>query len=218
MPDTNRDPSTGLAKQLSLSSGHLCLIYNDEKQRRKIVSEYLSAGLRQGEKVRYFADVATLDDVRGWLLEMGVELPETPANQVNQVNQANQAFTVVRAEAGYCPAGHFEPKKMIDGSTRQYELAKQAGFTGLRSTGEMSWVLKGIPGSDRFLEYEALLNTIKTDFPHVGMCQYDSRLFDGATLARVLRVHPLMVAEGQIVNNPFYTRPEELGAESISVG
>lgn len=38
------------------------------------------------------------------------------------------------------------------------------------------------------------------------------------TLARVLRVHPLMVADGQIVNNPFYSRPEELDAESIGVG
>jgi hypothetical protein len=41
------------------------------------------------------------------------------------------------------------------------------------------------------------------------MCQYDARVFDGATLFRVLKVHPYMSAHGQIVRNPFYTRPEE---------
>jgi hypothetical protein len=41
------------------------------------------------------------------------------------------------------------------------------------------------------------------------MCQYDARRFDGATLFKVLQVHPYMVAQGQIVRNPFYLKPEE---------
>jgi len=40
------------------------------------------------------------------------------------------------------------------------------------------------------IEYEMMLNTVESDFPHSGMCQYDARLFDGATLFRVLQVHP----------------------------
>ena len=41
------------------------------------------------------------------------------------------------------------------------------------------------------------------------MCQYDARLFDGATLFKVLQIHPFMVAQGQVVRNPYYLRPEE---------
>jgi len=59
------------------------------------------------------------------------------------------------------------------------------------------------------LEYEMGLNAIQDAFPHVGMCQYDARRFDGAMLFKVLQVHPYMVAHGQIVRNPFYLKPEE---------
>jgi hypothetical protein len=91
----------------------------------------------------------------------------------------------------------------------RYATARKAGYRGSRACGEMTWALRSIPGSDRLLEYEALINTISETFPYFGMCQYDARLFDGATLFKVLQVHPYMVAQGQIVRNPFYVLPEE---------
>jgi hypothetical protein len=86
----------------------------------------------------------------------------------------------------------------------------------VRSSGEMSWTLRDIPGSDRWLEYETLLNTVTGTFPHTEMCLYDARLFDGATLFKVLQVHPYMVADGQSVRNPFYLGPEEFRKEFMS--
>ncbi len=178
-------------------SGHICLIYDSEGQRQKIVSEYLAAGLRQGELVRYAADVTTPEQVRAWLLEMGVEIPE------------GDSFTVFKAENFYYPNGQFDPQALIAGMLPRFEQVKEAGYRGIRSSGEMSWALKGILGAERWLEYETLLNTVGGTFPHTGMCQYDARLFDGATLFKVLQVHPYMIAQGQIVRNPFYVRPEE---------
>ena len=188
----------GFTKELFPYGAHLCLIYDSEEERRQIAAEYMAAGLRQGEQVRYFTDVSTPEEIRSWLRGMGVDVPE------------NEAFGIARAENAYCPEGRFEPKKMIAGSAQRYETAKNAGYSGVRFCGEMSWALKGIHGSDRFLEYEALLNTVTATFPHSGMCQYDARLFDGATLFKVLQLHPYMIANGQIVRNPFYLRPEEV--------
>jgi hypothetical protein len=91
----------------------------------------------------------------------------------------------------------------------RFDMARQAGYPGSRACGEMSWTLRDIPGADRFLEYEVRLNTITETFPYIGMCQYDARLFDGATLFKVLQVHPFMIAQGQLVRNPFYIKPEE---------
>jgi len=98
---------------------------------------------------------------------------------------------------------------MIERSGKRYKIAKEAGFSGSRASGEMSWALKGIPGSDRILEYESLLNAVKDEFPHSGMCQYDARLFDGATLLKVLQVHPYIFAHGQVVQNPYFIKPND---------
>jgi hypothetical protein len=91
----------------------------------------------------------------------------------------------------------------------RYRKAQEAGYRGSRVTGEMTWALRNIPGSDRVLEYEAMINTIDESFPHWGMCQYDARRFDGATLFKVLQVHPFVIANGQVVRNPYYLKPEE---------
>jgi hypothetical protein len=204
MSELKKELQMGFTHEHFPESCHICLIYENEQQRQKIVSEYIAAGIRQGEVVRYFTDQTMPESVRSWLLELGVELSEV---------EQNGSFGISIAENAYCPDGQFEPQKMIDRAVQRYGIAQKAGYTGSRACGEMSWALKDIPGSDRLLEYEVLLNTITSSFPHNGMCQYDARLFDGATLFNVLQVHPYIIAQGQIVRNPYYIKPEEFMAE-----
>ena len=90
--------------------------------------------------------------------------------------------------------------------TRRLE---QMGCPAVRATGETSWAVRGIPGCDRLLEYEARLNTALETVPVTAVCQYDVNLFDGGTILDVLRVHPIMISRGQLVKNPFYVGPEE---------
>ncbi len=204
MDDQRQEINLGFTREHLPESGHMCLIYDNEAQRRKIVSEYLAAGLKQGDLIRYFTDMATPEEVCAWLSEMGVELPES---------REGGSFSIIKAEKHYCPSGHFVPQEVLDGMVSRYAMAKEAGYSGSRATSEMTWALKDIPGVNRFLEYEALINMIPHTFPFTGMCQYDARRFDGATLFQVLQVHPYMVAQGQVVRNPFYIRPEEFLAK-----
>jgi hypothetical protein len=201
MSEVRKDISLGFTGEPFPEVTHMCMIFDNDKQRQKIAAEFMAAGLKGGELVRYVADATTPEEVRAWLLELGVELP------------AEAPFSVFNAESFYCPNGRFDPQEMIGGMLPRYEQAKKAGYSGVRSCGEMNWVLRDIANVDRLLEYEALLNTIATTYPHIGMCQYDARLFDGATLLKVLKVHPYMVAQGQVVRNPFYIKPEEFLAE-----
>ena len=197
----------GLTQADFAGNHHLCLIYDDDEQRRKIVTEFMSAGLKQGELVRYFTDTTSPQEIRAWLLETGVALPQA---------EENGDFAIIKAESAYCPGGCFTPQEMIDKMVSRYAMAKKAGYRGTRACGEMNWALRDIPGANRLLEYEVRINTLTGTFPHMGMCQYDARLFDGATLFKVLKVHPFMIAQGQIVRNPFYIKPEEFLAKLSS--
>lgn len=200
MNDSRKELDMGFTKEHFPQGIHMCLIYDRDDERQKIVSEYMAAGLKQGEQVRYFTDMTAPEDVRSWLLEAGVELPQ---------ESKDGPFSILKAEDGYCRNGRFNPKEWVNGLQPHFELVKEAGYSGLRSCGEMTWALKGIPGSERLLEYEVLLSTVTADFPHSGMCQYDARRFDGATLLNVLKVHPWVVVRGKIVQNPYYLSPEE---------
>lgn len=190
----------GFTTELIPECNHLCLIYDNDEQRQKIVSAYLAAGVRQGDLVRYFTDMTPTEEVRTWLSENGIE--------VQKVEEGGY-FGVVKAENAYCPSGQFVPREVIENALSRYVMAKNAGYHGSRVCGEMTWALRCISGSDQLLEYETRLNMINDNFPHIGMCQYDARCFDGATLFKILQVHPFMIAQGQIVKNPFYLKPDE---------
>jgi hypothetical protein len=204
MNDQEREIDLGFTQEVLPECHHLCLIYDSEEQRRKIVSEYLAAGLKRGEFVRYFSDITPPEDIRAWLSESGIDLPKA---------EEDGSFGIVKAENAYCPSGRFVPQEVLDGVAARYTMLKKTSYSGSRVSGEMTWVLRDIPDSDRFLEYEVGLNMITETFPYIGMCQYDARRFDGATLFKVLQVHPYMIAQGQIVRNPFYLKPEEFLAK-----
>jgi hypothetical protein len=62
---------------------------------------------------------------------------------------------------------------------------------------------------ERLMEYEAMVNDVLVTHPITAICQYDANCFDGATILDVLRVHPMMIVQGQIVRNYYYMKPED---------
>ena len=194
----------GFTRDLFMEGTHMCLIYDNEEHRRKVISQFLATGIALGEQVVYFADTTTPHEVKCWLEDMGVKLP---------AERQDGPFSVFKAESVYCPAGRFEPSGMLERVKDFYRRAVSSGYAGARASGEMTWALKGLPGSDRLMEYEALINTISEEYPLTPICQYDARRFDGATLLNVLKVHPLMIVQGQIVRNPYYMTPREYFGE-----
>jgi hypothetical protein len=142
----------------------------------------------------------SVEEVEAWLLEMAVELLG---------DDRPERLAATRAQETYCPDGRFLPDRMLE-TLRDFDRTiHEDGLTGGRVSGEMSWALRGLPGSDRLPEYEALVNDVLEEHPITAICQYDARRFDGGTLFDILKVHPMMIVGGQVVRNPYYVRPEE---------
>jgi hypothetical protein len=186
------------------SGAHLCLIYDNEEERREVVARFAEEGLSGGERVAYFTDTDPLV-IRTWLGDHGVDLPEAPA------------FDLMEAGKVYFPDGQFLPERMPAYWHAFHRDANDLGFAGARATGETSWS-REVPGGERIVEYEADLNRVLADLPVTALCQYDVTRFDGTTIFDILRVHPLMLVGGHVVQNPYYEGPEEYFRRSASRG
>jgi hypothetical protein len=90
------------------------------------------------------------------------------------------------------------------------ERALAEGYSALRATGEMTWALRGLPGSERLIEYETRLSEFLAGSKCVAMCQYDRRRFTPEVLLDVLRTHPIAVVGTVIYNNLYYIPPADL--------
>jgi hypothetical protein len=199
--------SLGFDSKAYPAGTHMCLIYNDDAERGKIISQFLDGGLKTGEKVAYFVDDISPADVYSWLEDLDIRLPEKNLGAV---------FTAAEARKIYCPDGTFVPDRMLATLREFYDQSVEQGCPHCRVSGEMGWALKNLPGSDRLMEYESLINVVVTTHPVTAVCQYDANRFDGATILKCLEVHPYMIVHGQVVHNPYYITPQEfLGSDRV---
>ena len=189
--------SMGFTKEKYPPGTHMCLIFNDENERKKVISKFLLSGINAGEKVAYFTDEPNPLHIIGWMTKYGLNLLE------------NEPFDILLAKDVYCPKGYFSPKEMIRTLKNFYKVSQKGGYSAARVSGEMSWALKGISGSEQLIEYEALVNKVLLTHPITAICQYDANQFDGATILNILKVHPLMIVYGKIIQNPYYMKPHQ---------
>jgi hypothetical protein len=198
----HQEISFGFTQQPCPAGSHICYIYTDEEERRHFMAQFIESGLASGERVAYLADVPKAgEEAQGFLSTLGVNMP-APL-------RPEQLF-MAEAEKTYCPNGLFTPERMLDTWRSFYRQSLDKHFQGVRATGETTWLRKGMPGLERWFEYESRLNLAIKECPFTGiMCQYDANRLDGAALYEVLNVHPLMIVRGQIVHNPYYEPPEQ---------
>jgi transcriptional regulator with XRE-family HTH domain len=187
---------------------HVCCIYDTEEEHKALVTSFLRRGLERHEKVFYITDAHTAETILNYLREDGLEVE--PYLTKGQLNISN-------ADGVYIRGGIFNPDAMLALLRSEIERALSEGYSALRVTGEMSWALRGLPGSERLLEYENKLNTFYPGSQCLGICQYDRRRFDAALLLDVVIAHPTIVLGTEIHSNPFYVPPTELLGKERSV-
>lgn len=195
MCDTRAEVNLGFCRDRFNEGTHMCLVFRDETHRRKIVSKFVESGLLDDERVFYFADTAELSDVAAWLAALEVDV---------EPFLSGGSFTVDSAVSTYCPDGSFLPDRMYGTVKEAYNSSCASGYGRSRVTGEMSWALRGLPGSERLMEYESGINEVLKTHPITAMCQYDAGKFSGELIFQALQVHPYMVMDGQLVHNPYY--------------
>jgi hypothetical protein len=179
-----------------LSSGdHSCLIYNSEEEHAKYLTHFIKQGLKSHEKVIYLVDNHTASNVINSLMNDGFD--GKPYLENGQLLFKKSQYCYTREDV-------FDPDKMITLLKKEIDNCLDQGYSGLRIIGEMTWALKGIPGSEKLVEYEAKLNKFFKNKKCVALCQYDQKRFDKSLLLDVIGVHPINIINEKIYYNDIY--------------
>ncbi|HIE27180.1 TPA: PAS domain S-box protein [Candidatus Poribacteria bacterium] len=180
---------------------HLCCIYETEEEHRAVLTPFLRQGLTQSEKIIYIMDVRTAETILSYLRDDGLKV---------EPYLANGQLSILTCDDAYMREGVFDPDRMIALLRTETERALVEGYSALRVTGEMTWALRGLPGSERLIEYEAKLNEFFPGSKCLALCQYDRRRFKPEVLLDVLRTHPIVVVGTKTYDNFYYIPPAEL--------
>jgi signal transduction histidine kinase len=183
------------------SGDHLCCIYESEEEHQAVLVPFLRQGLERNEKVVYIVDSHTAEIILNYLRGDGLD--------VEPYLSSGQLVILTHNDA-YMREGVFDPEKMIALLRSEMEKALSEGYSALRITGEMTWALRGLPGSERLIEYEARLNEFFPSSRCLAICQYDRRRFEPGILLSVLRTHPIVMVGMEVCDNFYYIPPAEL--------
>ncbi len=122
-------------------------------------------------------------------------------------------FVLATADEIYVPDGRFHPNRMLDTVAGAVSRALQAGFRGWCGAGELSWLSRRLPGTERVLEYEFGLNHV-SGLDHAAMvCLYDGGSLAPSVARELESIHPLAHRDGTVVASQAYDGDPSRGAE-----
>jgi signal transduction histidine kinase/ActR/RegA family two-component response regulator len=177
---------------------HLCLIYDSAAEKTAALVPFFKSGLAAGERCLYVGHVSDSRRLERALLDHGVEVaPEVDRG----------ALVLLTRPQDWLPAGEFEPGAMMDLLRQAEQQALDDGFSGLRASWDMEWVLDGNPGAARLVEYEACLNRFLAGSRTSALCRYARSRSSAALIETILHTHPLAVLGDQVCPNCYYEPP-----------
>jgi hypothetical protein len=195
-----RDVPFGIPGLSLVSGDHVCAFYRGCGERDEILLPYLAEGLRAGEKCICVVDTR---DPEALITSLSAELDVDEHVSEHRLEMFTSRETYLRQ-------GRFSPASILEFWDRVITSALgQEQFTFVRVVGEMTWALRGLPGSEALFAYEAELNRFAVRYPQVMLCLYDLERCGGGVLVDVLRTHPKILVDGFVIENPYYLEPDE---------
>ena len=188
--------------QVNIDRGvHVCQIYSSQIERNDSIAKFILKGMEQKESCACFSDQEFFD-----LFESIAEEENLSLDDEGNI----QNFVFHNAAEFYFKNNVFNPDEMLNSLNNFYENSVSHGYKGARVMGEMLPEVQNIEGGSRLIEYESRVNLFLKDHPVTTVCQYNAHSFDGAMIMDVLKVHPMLIVHGAVVQNPFYITPEEI--------
>lgn len=175
-----------------LSGAHVGALFNGAGQRDDLIRAFLSEGLQDSDKcvcVAAAEEPATIMDATG--VDVGACL-------------ASHRIEQLRSRQAYLPEGVFDSLQAFTQWAAIFDEAIAEDFTGIRLAAELPAEMCAEPNRHELFRYELAYNEIFTGYPLRTICLYDLGTVDAAIFLTILRTHPLMLIDGELIDNGRY--------------
>lgn len=185
---------------------HMVMLYDNDDYNAEISAAYIGSRMIKNEKCFYISGDA---DHELLLKKLGLFI------DVEESVKSGQLSILSKSDA-YSKEGHFNPDSMIQMLKELSLEAIEQGYVAFAITGEISWVLDYESGFEKIMDYEYKLNKeIFGKYPVSAICRYNLTKFSSEMIKSIIEVHPIIIWEGQIHDNPFYF--DVIDIESVDI-
>jgi signal transduction histidine kinase/ActR/RegA family two-component response regulator len=178
---------------------HLCLIYQSAAEQTAALVSFFKAGLAAGERCLFVGRPSSCRRLERALQGTGVEVDA-------ELDRGSLVLLTRRED--WLTTGRSDPGAMLDVLRQAEQQALDDGYSALRASWSLGWLLEGTPGAGRLVEYEAHLNRFLPGSRTCALCRYSREEASAARIQDALHTHPLAVLGHQICHNTYYEPPD----------
>jgi HD-GYP domain-containing protein (c-di-GMP phosphodiesterase class II) len=177
---------------------HLVLLYDNASNITSTVVSYISNCLTNNQQCIYITGDSNTTLIINRLKQL--DLFDRFVN--------TKQLVFLTADNTYSKNGQFNPEKMKDLLISYAKSAKDQGYDGLGISGEISSVLHFDKGFELINEYEWLINEhVFGKHPVSALCRYNMDKFNDDMIINIIQLHPYLIIDNQVHENPFYIPP-----------
>jgi hypothetical protein len=190
--------SSAVRTRLPIRPGdHLCGLYFGERQRDDVLLPYLNDGLARGDKCLVTISNPPAEAVYGGIPHVERHL----ATKQLEVRTSGDPLPVLGESSVDLP---------VDSWDAAARSARLAGYPFVRFGADAACWVPQRPSRTDIHRYEAEVNRYAGRHAQSILCLYDLGRYGAGVVIDVLRVHPIILLSGLVLDNPYYRPPEEL--------
>jgi MEDS: MEthanogen/methylotroph, DcmR Sensory domain len=180
---------------------HVCAFFNSAKEEYDTLLPFISEGLNSGQRAFHVLPSQHRANHLQRLRDAGID--------VDRAQQSRQLELAV-PEQTYLRGGRFDPDAMLALIQEVLTAGPNLGFPLTRMIAHAESAVDDWSSANAWVEYEARLNDVLPNYDDAVICTYDINLLSANLAVDILRTHPVAIIGGILVENSFFSQPQEL--------
>jgi hypothetical protein len=179
---------------------HVCAFFCSAEDEYKTLLPFICDGLDCGQRAFHVVPFRHRADHVERLREAGIDVDKA---------QANRQLEIALTEGTYLREGRFNAEDMLDCIQEALSDGAALGFPLTRVVAHAESVVDSWPTANAWVEYEMRANHVLSNYDDPVICAYDTNLLDANLALDILRTHPAAIIGGALVENSYFSRPED---------
>jgi hypothetical protein len=169
----------------NLHEKHISLMYKNRNKPIKNMAIFFKKGLEKNEKCVYIADDNSINDIEDEFRKAGIDTDKEMASGRLLIINGKDTFLSEK--------NIFDYKKSLKVLEKELRLIVEDGFNGLRSAGEMTWLLNHEDNLTQLFDYEIDVNSVIENYNVKLICMYNISKFPLKVLLHAIYSHPAII-------------------------
>lgn len=179
---------------------HVCAFFSSAAEEYDTLLPFICDGIDCGQRAYHVLPDQHREEHLKRLRNAGIDVDKA---------MKSRQLEVAPLESTYLKSGRFDMDAMLVLIQEALTVGAELGFPLTRMIAHAETVVDDWKSGNKWVEYEMRLNSVLPNYDDPVICTYDVNLLTTPLAVDILRTHPMVIVGGVLVENSFFTSPQD---------